>query len=337
MAAFAAGHGVGLRPHAKTHKSADIARLQIEAGALGVCVAKLGEAEALADAGIDRLTITAPLVGRHKLERLARLAARVDDLMVVVDDAEAARAVAAAVAGRATPLACLIDLDPGLGRTGRADEAEAVALGRRVQDLPGLDLLGVQAYAGHVQHIHDGEARHAAALAVNELLASRVQAFAAAGLPTGIVTGSGTGVFAVDATAGVFTELQVGSYVFVDDEYDVLEDLPVQAPRFRRSAFLLAQVISRPSASVATIDAGSKSLSFDGPLPSVRAPDGLVYRRAGDEFGKVEGEAPPALGERVLLGLPHCDPTVNLHDAFVVIEDGRVVDRWPVTARGRAD
>ncbi|MFW5679721.1 MAG: alanine racemase, partial [Pseudomonadota bacterium] len=128
MAAFAESKGVGLRPHAKTHKSADIARLQIEAGALGVCVAKLGEAEALADAGIDRLTITAPLVGRHKLERLARLAERIDELMIVVDDARMARAVAAAVAGRRKPLACLVDLDPGLGRTGRADEGEAVAL-----------------------------------------------------------------------------------------------------------------------------------------------------------------------------------------------------------------
>jgi D-serine deaminase-like pyridoxal phosphate-dependent protein len=311
--------------------------LQLDAGALGVCVAKLGEAEVLAAAGIGRLTVTAPLVGRHKLERLARLAATVPDLMVVVDDAAALAALAAAVAGRGRPLDCLVDLDVGLGRTGRRDVDEALLLARAVEASPFLRYRGVQAYAGQVQHLQSGAARLAAAEAVNARLAVFVTAFAAAGLAPAIVSGSGTGTFAVDATRGVFTELQVGSYVFVDDEYAALEPLPVAAPALRRSAFVLAQVISRPAAEVGTIDAGSKSLAFDGPLPSVQAPAGLVFQRAGDEFGKVVGKAVPPPGARVLLGLPHCDPTVNLFDAFVVVSDGSVIDRWPVTARGRSD
>jgi 3-hydroxy-D-aspartate aldolase len=337
MAAFAARHGVGLRPHAKTHKSADIARLQIDAGALGVCCAKLGEAEALADAGIHRLLVSSPMVGRHKLARLALLAARVEDLMVVVDDLGALEALEAAVAGRGRPLDCLVDLDVGLARTGRADAEAATALARRIAASPVLRYRGVQAYAGQIQHLHGGSERQRAAAAVNDRLAAMVAALAAAGLPPEIVSGSGTGTFAVDATGGVFTELQVGSYVFMDDDYGALEEVPVDAPRFVRSAFVLTQVVSRPAADIATIDAGSKSLSFDGPLPSIQAPAGLVYARAGDEFGKAVGAEPPALGEHVLLGLPHCDPTVNLFDAYVVVADGKVVDRWPVTARGRAD
>ncbi|TVQ36856.1 MAG: DSD1 family PLP-dependent enzyme [Geminicoccaceae bacterium] len=337
MAAFARRHGVALRPHAKTHKSADIARLQLAAGALGVCVAKLGEAEALAAAGIDRLTVTAPLIGRRKLARLQRLAGRVASLMVVVDDLDAAAALAAAVAGRSTPLDCLVDLDVGLGRTGLSEPTAVCRLARFVEEHPALRYAGVQAYAGQIQHLTGSDERRAASLAVGDRLRALVEALAAAGLPPEIVTGSGTGTFAVDARQGVFTELQVGSYVFVDDEYAACAPLMDEGPELQRSAFVLAQVISRPAADVATIDAGSKSLSYDGPLPSVQAPGGLQFQRAGDEFAKVVGGAAPALGERVLLGLPHCDPTVNLFDAYTVVADGAVVAEWPVTARGRAD
>ncbi len=336
MATFAEGWRVGLRPHAKTHKSADIARLQLVRGAVGLCCAKLGEAEALTAAGVGPLLITSPVVGRHKLARLQRLVALAPDLMLVVDQSDAVRTLAEAVPA---PVDVLVDLDPGMQRTGVRSVADAIALAGAVEASGRLRFRGVQAYAGSIQHLADAERRAAAALEVTTWLAQAVAALGAAGFACPVVTGSGTGTFAVDATAGVFTDLQVGSYVFIDDEYAANAPLSPDAPAFERSAFLLAQVVSANHQGLATIDAGSKSLSFDGPLPAVQWPPGLNYERAGDEFGKVviAADQAPEVGDRVLLGLPHCDPTINLHDAYLCVRDGEVVDRWPVTARGRSD
>jgi D-serine deaminase-like pyridoxal phosphate-dependent protein len=337
MAAFARAREVGLRPHAKTHKCAAIGRLQLDAGAVGLCCAKLGEAEALAAAGLHPLLVTSPLVGPRKLDRLAALALRAPGLMVVVDDVAATEALALAMAARGPVLDVLVDLDPGMGRTGAATTAAALAVARTVAGAPNLRLRGVQCYAGMIQHEPGAAERAAGARAVQEKLAATLAAFREAELVCEIVTGSGTGSFALDATSGLFTDLQVGSYAFMDDEYAANAPLAADEPTFARSAFLLTQVVSANHAGLATIDAGSKSLSFDGPLPSVQAPAGLTYERAGDEFGKVRGEGVPGVGERVLLGLPHCDPTINLHDAFVCVREGVVEDRWPITARGRAD
>ena len=337
MAAFARSREIALRPHAKTHKCAVVGRLQLEAGAVGLCCAKLGEAEALAAEGLGPLLITSPIVGPRKLARLAQLALRSPGLMVVVDDVAATEALALAMAARGPVLDVLVDLDPGMGRTGAATTEAALAVARTVAAAPNLRLRGVQCYAGMIQHEPGAAARAAAARAVQEKLAAMLATFRQTELVCEIVTGSGSGSFALDAAAGVFTDLQVGSYAFMDDEYAANQPLVVDEPTFTRSAFLLTQVVSANHGGLATIDAGSKSLSFDGPLPSVQAPMGLVYERAGDEFGKVVGAGAPGVGERVLLGLPHCDPTINLHDAFVCVRDGVVVDRWPITARGRAD
>lgn len=336
MAAFARAWRVGLRPHAKTHKSADIGRLQLDAGALGLCCAKLGEAEVLSAAGLEPLLVTSPIVGRRKVDRLAALARGAARLMVVVDDAEAVRALDAALGA---PLDVLVDLDPGMRRTGVATVEDAIALAGLIEASAHLRFKGVQAYAGTIQHLNDAETRAAAALDVRTWLTTAVDALAGAGHACAVVTGSGTGTFAIDAAAGVFTDLQVGSYVVGDDEYDQNAPLSPDAPAFERSAFVLAQVVSASHRGIATVDAGSKSLSFDGPLPSVQWPPGFTYERAGDEFGKLVctdgGRLRP--GDRVLLGLPHCDPTINVHDAFVVVRDGAPVAHWPVTARGRAD
>jgi len=337
MAAFARSREVALRPHAKTHKCAAIGRLQLEAGAVGLCCAKLGEAEALAGAGLQPLLVTSPLVGPRKLARLAQLALKSPGLMVVVDDVAATEALALAMAAHGAVLDVLVDLDPGMARTGAVGTGAALAVARAVASAPNLRFRGVQCYAGTIQHLADAAERAAAAERVHAQLHETLAALRAADLPCQIVTGSGTGSFALDASAGVFTDLQVGSYAVMDDEYAANAPLVVDEPTFERSAFLLTQVVSANHEGLATIDAGSKSLSFDGPLPSVQAPAGLAYERAGDEFGKVVGTRAPGVGERVLLGLPHCDPTINLHDHFVCVREGVVVDRGPVTARGRAD
>ena len=302
---------------------------------MGLCCAKLGEAEALAAEGLGPLLITSPLVGPRKLHRLAQLALGSPGLTVVVDDVAATEALALALAAAGPVIDVLVDLDPGTARTGAATTEAVLAVARAVDGAPNLRFRGVQCYPDTIQHI--AEARAAAARAVWAPLIRTVAALTAAELPCEIVTGSGTGSFALDAIGGLFSDVQVGSYAVMDDEYAANEPLVVDEPTFTRSAFLSTQVVSANHEGHATIDAGSKSLSFDGPLPSVKAPAGLAYERAGDESGKVVGTAAPSVGERVVLDLPHCDPSINLHDAFVRVRDGVVGDRWPVTARGRAD
>ncbi|MHB8530903.1 MAG: alanine racemase, partial [Caulobacteraceae bacterium] len=215
MAALAGHAGVRLRPHAKTHKSAEIARRQIAAGAVGVCCAKLGEAEALAAAGIENILVTSPIVGAPGVERLTELAARSPGLMAAADHPAAVDAIAAAGAR----LTLLVDVDPGIHRTGVADAAAAVALGRRIAEAPSLNFGGVQFYCGMEQHIAAFAERREAIIGRTAYLRTITDALAAEGLSPGMITGGGTGTHAIDIELGVLTELQVGSYVFMDRQY----------------------------------------------------------------------------------------------------------------------
>jgi D-serine deaminase-like pyridoxal phosphate-dependent protein len=215
MAAFAAANGLTLRPHAKTHKSAEIARRQMAAGAVGVCCAKLGEAEALTDAGITGILITSPVVGAPATQRLAALAARAEGLKASVDSPQAV----AALAATGVPMTLLVDIDPGLRRTGVAGPQEALALARQIDEAPSLTYAGVQFYAGSQQHIEAFADRRAAIVERTDYLKTILALLEENGLKPGIVTGGGTGTHAIDAELGVFTELQVGSYVFMDRQY----------------------------------------------------------------------------------------------------------------------
>jgi 3-hydroxy-D-aspartate aldolase len=341
MAAFAAASGLKLRPHAKTHKSADIARRQIEAGALGVCCAKLGEAEALAEGGIAGLLITSPVVGEPAVERLVSLAAENPGLMSSCDNPAAVAAIGAAAKAAGVTVTLLVDLDPGLHRTGVADTAACVALARQIDAHPALVFAGLQFYCGAEQHIEAYADRRAAIVARIAKLTEAIEALKAAGLAPGIVTGGGTGSHAIDAELGVFTELQVGSYIFMDRQYAdcaLREDDP--AP-FETSLMVDARVISANHPMLVTVDAGLKAFATEaGPPPILAgAAEGSVYRFMGDEQGAIappKGVAPPRLGERVTLAAPHCDPTVNLYDAYHVVRGDTLEAIWPVTARGRS-
>ncbi len=328
MAGFAASKGVALRPHAKTHKSAEIARRQIAAGAVGICCAKLSEAEALAAEGIGDIHLTSPVVTAEAIGRLARLNARIA-LSVVVDHPDNAARLAA-VAG----LRVFIDIDPGNRRTGVASAEAAVALAGAAGDA-GLKLGGVQYYCGSQQHIAGFAERHAVIAAKAAYLREVLAALAAAGHEVPVVTGGGTGSFAIDAELGVLTELQVGSYVFMDREYADCE-FAGDAPRFEAALSVDATVVSANAEGLVTIDAGLKAFAADAGVPVVLA--GLAgetrYAFMGDEHGAIFGDALPGLESRVTLMPPHCDPTVNLYDRYWVVEGDAVVDRWPVTARG---
>ena len=214
MASFARSRNVQLRPHTKTHKSIEIARRQIAAGAIGICCAKLGEAEAFRSANIDSVLITSPVVTRAGLQRLSVLNRQIRDLMVVVDHESNVNAIASCTAG--SHISILIDIDPGMNRTGVTSPESAVKLAQRIADHRSLRFRGVQYFCGQLQHIRAFDARNQEVAVSTAYLASVVEALVKAGYPPEIITGSGTGTHLMDAAAGVFTELQVGSYVFMD-------------------------------------------------------------------------------------------------------------------------
>ena len=341
MASFAAANGLKLRPHAKTHKSVDIARRQIAAGALGVCCAKLGEAEALAEGGIEGMLITSPIVGEPAVERLVALAAKSPTLMHACDHPDAVVAIGAAAKAAGVTVTLLVDLDPGLRRTGVASSEDAVALARRISGHPALRFGGVQFYCGAEQHIEVYAARREAIIARTAKLTETVDALKAAGLAPPIVTGGGTGSHAIDAELGVFTELQVGSYIFMDRQYADCALREAAGAPFETSLMIDARVISASHPMLVTIDAGLKAFATEAGAPPILsgAPEGSVYHFMGDEHGAIvppRGVAPPKLGERLTLAAPHCDPTVNLYEAFHVVRGDTLEAIWPVSARGRS-
>jgi len=328
MAAFASARGIALRPHAKTHKSGEIARRQIAAGAAGICCAKLGEAEALAADGVADIHLTSPVVTPGAIARLVALNARIT-LSVVVDHPDNVLAIAAATDA---PLIVFIDVDPGVHRTGVTSPQAAVALGRAIAASDHLRLGGVQFYCGSHQHIPVHADRQAAIAERTDYLRTVLAALEGAGFAVPIVTGGGTGTFAIDADLGVLNELQVGSYIFLDREY---RDCELDGA-FEPALFVDATVVSANTPGRVTIDAGLKAFAADAGVPVVLSGAEGRYAFMGDEQGAVIGEHLPGLAGRIVLMPPHCDPTVNLYDRYYVIDGDAVTDIWPVTARGRS-
>jgi D-serine deaminase-like pyridoxal phosphate-dependent protein len=340
MAEFAATRGVGLRPHSKTHKSVEIARLQIAAGALGVCCVTLGEAEIMVGAGIPGVLITSPAVTPSKIARLMALAAKAGPggVMVVVDHPRNIAELDAAAAALDHPLDVLVDYGAGYNRTGAASHAELVGLALLVGDAPNLRLRGLQCYAGNLQHIPERARRVAAAAELRATIARLAEAAHGQGTPFEIVTGAGTGTHDLDPDGHVFTELQAGSYVFMDVDYrDALAD-GLNGPPFEVALLVQTAVVSTNAADWVTTDGGIKCFATDGPLPEVATgvDPASRYQLFGDEHGKLFPVGPrPALGARIELVTPHCDPTVNLHDFFHVMDGDTLVAIWPVDGRGK--
>jgi D-serine deaminase-like pyridoxal phosphate-dependent protein len=326
MAAFAAAHGLKLRPHAKTHKSGEIARRQIATGAVGICCAKLGEAEALAADGVGDIHLTSPVVTAGGIARLRALGERIA-LSVVVDHPDNARALAGAA------VTAFVDVDTGTHRTGVTSPGAAVALAQAIAE-SGLRLGGVQFYCGSEQHIIAYADRRAAISERTEYLRTVLTALRDAGFDIALVTGGGTGTFTIDAELGMLTELQVGSYIFLDREYRDCEF--VGAPAFEPSLFVDASVISANTPGVVTIDAGLKAFAADAGAAVVMAGAEGRYAFMGDEQAALIGDVLPGLAGRVTLMPPHCDPTVNLYDHYALVSDNAVTGFWPITARGRS-
>ena len=349
MADFARKHQVRWRPHAKMHKSAELALLLQQAGAQGVCVQKVSEAEALAAGGVRDITITNEVIAMPKLHRAARLAtalaSRGGRLGVAVDSAEGIERLAEAMAqsGSGAGMDVLVEIDVGQGRCGVPPGEAAVALALAVARHPRLRFAGLQAYHGRAQHFASAaERREAIARTVQQAAHTR-DLIEAAGLPVPLVTGSGTGTLVNEAASGVYGELQAGSFLFMDADYARNERDPAQ-PAFEHALFVKTQVISVRDTH-AVCDAGHKSHAIDSGLPTVAnlpADRALRYANGGDEHGILytEGDKArlPALGRMLWLVPGHCDPTVNLHDFMIGVRGGLaqgVVERIiRVDARG---
>lgn len=329
--ACAAG-GVGWRPHCKSHKSPDIARRQIAAGAIGITCAKLSEAEMLVDAGIRDILIANQIVGPIKLERLMRLR-RQADIAVAVDGVENAAELARAAEASGVRLRVLIEVDTGTERAGVLPGEPVLALARRVGAYGSLHLAGLMTWEGHTTRIVDpAEKRCAIAQAVGAVVAS-AQLCRDAGIPIGIVSCGGTGTFETTTTIPGVTEIQAGGGIFGDVRYRTIYNVPVDY-----ALTVLATVTSRPTPTRIIADAGKKAMSTDGGMPfPLDVPD---IERVGfsAEHAKVELKAPsatPRVGERIRLIVGYADTTVHLHSEIFAARRGRVEDVWPIPAAAR--
>jgi len=339
MSQHAKASSIHLRPHAKTHKCPEIARRQVEAGALGVCTSTIHEAEVMAAAGIKELLITSELVGKNKVERLLRLTREQPGTMSVVDNARQAEQLNEAASANKLTLNVMIDIDPIGRRTGILPGDDAVGLAERIMKLPQLKLRGIHSYSGASSHVTGFEARQEHSHRVMQAPLESFFRMQKAGMPVEIMSGGSTGTYNIDTSLKGMTELQTGSYVFMDVDYrrvggkngTVYED-------FAPSLSVLATVTSKNHADRATIDAGYKAFATDRKFgPEIKGLSGVDYQFNGDEHGALLLNNPSRevqLGDRLEFIVPHCDPNVNLYDRIFCVRGDRVVAVWPIAARG---
>ena len=331
------GRNVRLRPHAKTHKCPVIALQQMARGAVGVCVQKVGEAEAMVYGGVPDVLVTNEVVGRQKLRRLMALA-HVARVGVCADDAGQVEALDAAAAEAGVTMPVYVEVNMGGNRCGVEPGEPALDLARRVADKPHLKFAGLQAYHGSAQHLRGWQERRAAIAQATDKAGLTRDLLERRGISCPVVTGAGTGTYEFETGSGVYTELQCGSYIFMDADYGRNLD-PDGAPTkaFEPSLFVWATVMSRPAQERAIVDAGLKALAFDSGPPVVWDEPAATYERASDEHGRLAVTGATnrlQIGDKIRLVPGHCDPTVNLYDWYVGIRNNRVEAIWPITARG---
>ena len=333
MASFFAGKPCGLRPHIKTHKCPTIALKQLESGAVGITCAKVSEAEVMASAGVQNILIANQVTGPVKLDRLTDLAQRCS-VMVAVDDADNVRALEQACSAKNARLKVLIEVDIGMHRCGVTAGAPAVQLARQIAESPHLTFMGLQAYEGHAVLTADPQER---ALKVQEAFApvrETCELLERAGLPARTVSGGGTGTYDITGNLPPVNEVQAGSYVFMDSTYGAVR------PEFKNSLSVLTTVVSRTVQGGLVVDAGLKAMSKEFGWPQPVGLAGASVRGLSEEHGVLDLAEPERVsvhpGDKVSFIPSHCCTTTNLYDQLHVVQNGVLVDIWPIAARGRA-
>jgi D-serine deaminase-like pyridoxal phosphate-dependent protein len=342
MQAAAKRFGIATRPHAKTHKSADIAKMQLAAGAIGICTAKLGEAEALMEHGVDRICMTTANLSPAKIRRAMQLRKRSGGFIQATDTEDNARDLSAAAREAGVTAEVVIDVAVGT-RSGIPPDEGAVALARLVDTLPNLELRGLLSYDGGAQHISGFAARKERTLANIEPNLRVRESMHRAGLSTEIFSGGGTGTYNVQHLVPGFTDIQVGSYVFMDMQYLAIgsEDGSAVYNDFASSLTVVGTVLNNRFPGRLTTDAGAKALTLNVPRAGVIGEPDADYNAGSDEFGVITFKSGgPAkaykIGDRIEMIVPHCDPVVNLYDVMYGIRHDRVEKVLRVTARGRS-
>jgi D-serine deaminase-like pyridoxal phosphate-dependent protein len=330
---------VGARPHAKTHKSAEISKLQMAAGAVGICTAKLSEAEALFAEGVQKICMTTANVGKSKIQRAMNLRKRNKEFIQAVDLEQNARDLSDAAKAAGVTADVVIDVAVGT-RSGVPAGDQALALAQIVDKLPNLKFRGMLAYDGGAQHIKGYKARYDQSLTRYEDAVKTFERMKASGLNTEIFSGGGTGTYNIMTKVPGFTDVQVGSYVFMDTQYIVIGNEKSDTfDDFAPSLTVLTTVVNAYFPKRLTTDAGTKALTLNKPDPFVIGEPGFRYTAGSDEFGAIqydEAKKTYKVGDKLELIIPHCDPVVNLYDVFYGVRKDRVEVVWPVTARGKS-
>jgi 3-hydroxy-D-aspartate aldolase len=339
MAAHAESHGYQLRPPAKIHKSTAVARRQVNAGAVGVCCATLSEAEAMVEAGIPGALLFTSVVSEGKLQRLAALNARAEDFIVATDDFDNVTQLGRVTRATGQTLQVMIDFELGGGRTGLADQDTAVALARHIQKTDGLDFVGIQAYNGQGLSEHDYDPRRTVVLERAHRVSQIVAKFEAEGLHPRIVSGGGTGSHDIDSETGVFTEMQVGSYVFMDGYYKDTVMRRNEPHPFAPALTVWGTVVSAAQPGFVITDVGLKEIDGAfGPISPTMisgAPSGASYSLVGDDLGRIDfASAHDGLpvGAKFELLPPHCYQTVTLYSVYHCVAGAELVEIWPIDA-----
>ncbi|MCF6327364.1 MAG: DSD1 family PLP-dependent enzyme [Devosiaceae bacterium] len=340
MQAHANRMGMRLRVHGKMHKSADIAKMQIERGACGICCQKVSEAESFVRAGIKDVLVSNQVRDAAKIDRLAQLPKLGARTLCCVDDLANVADLSAAAQKHGTEIEVLVEIDCGAGRCGVTTSEAVVEIAKAVDSAPGLKFSGIQAYQGAMQHMDLYADRKAKLDIAIEMVRDAVEALKKQGLECDIVGGGGTGSYYFEGASGVYNELQCGSYAFMDADYGRILDKDgrrIDETEFASSLFLLTSVMSHAKADKAIVDAGLKAQSVDSGLPVISGREGVEYIKCSDEHGVVaDPDGKLAINDKIKLIPGHCDPTCNVHDWYVGVRGGVVESLIPVTARGLA-
>jgi len=343
MSEYCRKNNISLRPHTKTHKSPIISKMQISSGAIGICTAKVSEAEVMVKGEISNVLITSPVISSYKIKKMMELRKQTHGLMVVLDNPQNVQDLSDASVSNKLKLDVLVDINPpGMDRTGIQPGKPAVELAKTVLKSEGLRLRGIQAYAGNMQHVHGFEERRKRNLECMEAAAETKRMMEKEGIEVEIFSGGGTGTYNIDNYVPGFTDIQVGSYIFMDVQYlaiggkDFSDDYYGD---FEPSLTVLTTAISQPVKGRITTDAGIKSFAMDGPKPVLKDITGVSYGIRGDEHGEIRLENPSReikIGDKVEAIVPHCDPTVNLYDCYYCVRNEKVEAIWEVSGRGKS-
>lgn len=339
MADFFTTVNAMLRPHVKTHKTPIISHKQIAAGAIGVTCAKLGEAEAVIHAGVRDVLIANQVVGSHKIARLINLA-RHSEIMVAVDNPQNVRDISAAAAAKGVTVRMLVEVNVGMNRCGVESGKPALELAKQIRQSPNLKFEGLMGYEGHTVAKPDLKEREANVREAMQHLIDAKHYLEKHGVEVSIMSGGGTGTFNITGSIPEMTEVQAGSYVFMDSTYRNVEGVGEQ---FDCSLSVLATVVSRPAPDRIIVDTGLKVLAKEFGIPQPIGITGVEMTGLSEEHGTLkfvgqvsDTDVPLTPGDKIEILPTHCCTTVNLHDRYYGIRNGIVESVWDIAARGKS-